>query len=48
MTAPTLQSQDPKQSPLGDRRERAVLCVRCRVETWNIDGRCDRCRKDET
>lgn len=35
---------DPTRSPLGDQRERAVPCQRCRRPTWNIDAFCDDCR----
>jgi len=30
-------------SPMGDRRERGVPCLRCRRETWNIKAICNRC-----
>jgi hypothetical protein len=29
------------ESPLGDRREQAVVCASCRRETWNICGACN-------
>jgi len=34
---------NPQLSPLGDRRERAVPCQRCRRSTWNIVAVCDSC-----
>ena len=29
-------------SPLGDSRERAVRCIKCNAETWNICACCDK------
>lgn len=37
---PAVQPERHLFSPLGDQRERAVLCA-CGVETFNICGRCD-------
>ena len=37
---PAVQPERHLFSPLGDQRERSVLCA-CGVETFNICGRCD-------
>lgn len=34
---------DRTVSPAGDRRERAVPCIWCDADTWNLDAICDGC-----
>jgi len=37
----TFEAARHPESPLGDRRERAVPCASCRRETWNVCGACN-------
>jgi uncharacterized OB-fold protein len=34
---------DRKTSPLGDKREHAVRCESCGINTYNLHRVCDRC-----
>lgn len=42
--APTVDSDGVELSPLGDRRDHTVPCLRCGRQTLNYRARCNACR----
>lgn len=38
---------DRYTTPLGERRERPVECLKCQAVTWTISAVCDRCHARE-